>query len=186
MDSADVLRPSVADASVRPAHAGDATAIGAVQARAWRAAYAGILEPSALERLTADALAEPWHDAVCRPPTGRHAVLVACAGSTVVGFAAVAPSTDPDAGEHDGALVVLAVDPAHRGAGHGSRLLSASADTLRSGGARTVRAWVPDDDEPLRAFLASAGAVPDGARRTYAAQDGREVVETRLSATLGA
>jgi GNAT superfamily N-acetyltransferase len=182
----DVLHPRVADASVRPARAADAAAIGAVQARAWRAAYAALLDPPALDRLTPDALAAPWHEAVSRPPSSRHAVLVACSGSIVVGVAAVAPSSDPDAGEHDGDLVVLAVDPAHRGAGHGSRLLSASADTLRDGGARTVRAWVPDADAPLRAFLASAGVAADGAHRTYRTTDGREVGETRLSATLRA
>ncbi len=184
MDTGDVTTPGVADASVRPARAADAVAIGAVQARAWRTAYACVLEPDALARLTPEALAEPWRAAVTHPPTGRHAVLVACSGGTVVGFAAVAPSDDPDADADDGALVVLAVDPAHHGAGHGSRLLAASADTLRAGGVRRLRAWVPDDDAPLRDFLASAGAAPDGAHRSYRTTDGRDVGETRLSAAL--
>lgn len=184
METGDVLTPAPADASVRPARAADAAAIGAVQARAWRAAYADLLDAAALDRLTGDALAGPWHDAVTAPPSRRHSVLVACAGSTVVGFAAVGPSPDRDAGPDDGALLVLAVDPAHRGAGHGSRLLAASADTLRDTGVSSLRAWVPDDDTALHAFLVSAGAAPDGARRTLTRQDGRTVGETRLAAAL--
>jgi ribosomal protein S18 acetylase RimI-like enzyme len=185
MDSGDVLTPSAADASVRPAQAGDAGAIGAVQARAWRAGYAGLLDPASLEALTPQALAEPWRDAVAHPPSPVHAVLVACSGSTVVGFAAVAPSGDPDAGDLDGDLVVLAVDPAHRGAGHGSRLVAASADTLRERGMTAIRIWVPDGDPALRAFLVSAGAAADGARRAFRTPDGREVAESRLAAALG-
>lgn len=184
MDTGDVLSPGAADASVRPARPADVAAIGAVQARAWRAAYAEVLGAATLDRLTPEALADGWRDAVTRPPTSRHAVLVACSGSTVVGFAAVAPSPDPDAGPDDGDLLVLAVDPAHRNAGHGSRLLAASTDTLRSAGVRTLRSWVPDDDAALRDFLASAGARPDGARRAFRTEDGRQVAQSRLSAAL--
>jgi hypothetical protein len=39
-------------------------------------------------------------------------------------------------------------------------------------------------DEPRRAFLQSAGMVPDGARRAYRGEDGREVAEVRLTAAL--
>lgn len=184
MDSGDVLSPGAADASVRPARPADVAAIGAVQARAWRAAYADVLDPAALAGLTPEALADAWREAVAAPPSPRHAVLVACSGSTVVGFAAVAPSRDGDAGDGDGDLVVLAVDPAHRGAGHGSRLLAAGTDLLRAAGATSVRAWVPEVDGALRDFLLSAGARPDGARRALQADDGREVVQTRLSAAL--
>lgn len=180
----DVLRPAAADASVRPARPADAEAMGAVQARAWRGGYADVLDPEALDRLTPQALAGPWRQALTDPPTRKHKVLVACAGSAVVGFAAVAPGRDPDATMADGDLVVLVVDPAHRGAGHGSRLLAASADTVGADGASTLRAWVPDADTALRDFLGSAGLTPDGARRTYRTQDGRDVTETRLSATL--
>ena len=42
LETGDVLAPATADASVRPARPADAAAIGAVQARAWRAAYADV------------------------------------------------------------------------------------------------------------------------------------------------
>jgi GNAT superfamily N-acetyltransferase len=172
-----------ATTSVRPARAGDVPAVAAVHARAWRSAYTGLLDPETLAALTPEALAEAWRAAVTRPPSPRHAVLVAVSDDLVVGFAAVAPSEDGDAGERDGELVALAVDPAHQRAGHGSRLLSAATDHLRESGFTGVTSWTPAADEPRRAFLASAGLRPDGATRSYA---GRELAEVRYAAELGA
>jgi GNAT superfamily N-acetyltransferase len=170
--------------SVRPAVAADAVAIGAVQVRAWRRAYRGVLPEQALEQLSPDDLADAWRSAITTAPTPRHRVLVACAADLVVGFAAIAPGRDRDATEQDGELVELLVDPAHQGAGHGSRLLTAAADVLRETGAVTIAVWTPVADEPRRAFLASAGLRPDGARRTLAAADGTHAEQLRLVASL--
>jgi predicted N-acetyltransferase YhbS len=175
----DVLRPSAADAAVRPARPSDASAIGAVQARAWGRAFGavvGTLDPHLLTKA--------WADAVSQPPSPRHAVLVATAGGTVVGFVAITPASDPDLGPDVGEIVVLAVDPAHQGAGHGSRLLSAATATLRDAGVTGVVAWLPLPDAVLQNFLTSAGMVPDGARRTLAAPDGGTVTQHRLTASL--
>lgn len=180
----DALRPTAADASVRRATAADAPAIAAVQTRALRAAYADILEPQALADLSPSAIQGPWREAISRPPTGEHAVLVACAAGAVVAVAALGPSPDPDATATDGELSVLAVDPAHCRVGHGSRLLAAAVDMLREAGSSSVRAWTPATDEPRRAFLAGAGLAPDGARRIYQTSDGRRVSEVRLVASL--
>lgn len=171
--------------TVRAAGAGDAAAIGAVQARAWRQAYRDVLPPQVLQALSAEALADTWRAAITAPPSPRHRVLVACGDDLVVGFAAVAPARDRDAAEADGELVELAVDPAHQGRGHGSRLLAAATDTLREAGAATVRAWVPAADRPRHDFLVSAGLRPDGATRTLAAPDGTQAEQLRLSASLG-
>jgi len=174
--------PNSADASVREARPGDVPAIAAVQARAWRAAYAGLLDPATLAELTPEALDGPWREAVTRPPSPRHAVLVALADDLVVGFAAAAPSEDADADADDGEIVALAVDPAHQQGGHGSRLLAAATDHLRDAGLRSVMAWTPEGDAPRRAFLASAGLRADGATRAY---QGLELTEVRYSAALG-
>jgi GNAT superfamily N-acetyltransferase len=192
VETGDLLAPGTSDASVRPAHVGDARAIGAVQLRSWRLGYAGVLPDELLAGLTAQQLAVGWDRAVTAPPTARHTVLVACAGSTVVGLAALGPSADGDASPADGEVVALEVDPAHRRAGHGSRLLAAVADTARTRGFTALRVWVPSTDDGRRAFLESAGLRPDGARRRLrAAPDERpdavgdvEVREVRLAAAL--
>ncbi len=158
--------PPVADRSVRVAWADDADAIGAVQARAWRETYASALPDELLAELDAAALAERWRAAVTAPPTAKHRVLVALERNTVVGFAATAPSEDPDATPTDGEIVAFHVDPQWFGLGHGSRLLAAVVDTLRADGFVRSRIWQVAGDDALRAFLEPAGWMPDGAHRT--------------------
>ena len=63
METGDVLRPSAADASVRPAGPGDVPLIAAVQARSLRAAYADLLDPEVLTQLTPAALVPAWAEA---------------------------------------------------------------------------------------------------------------------------
>ncbi|MFI7587656.1 GNAT family N-acetyltransferase [Spongisporangium articulatum] len=176
---------STAQVSVRPATPGDAAAIAAVQSRGWRAAYAGLLPEDVLEALDAAALTPSWREAVLAANGTRNALLVAVSDDIVVGFATAGPSDDGDAGEGDGLLAVLVVDPAHQRAGHASRLLSAAADHLREQGLTVVRAWSPELDYARRTFLTSAGMEPDGATRGYLGAEGREVVELRLAASLG-
>jgi GNAT superfamily N-acetyltransferase len=82
----------------------------------------------------------------------------------ITGFAAHAPAGDPDQdATTTGELLTLLVDPGHRRAGHGSRLLAATVDHLRDDGCTTAVTWVFAADETLRAFLVSAGWAPDGA-----------------------
>jgi ribosomal protein S18 acetylase RimI-like enzyme len=155
----------VADRSVRVAWAADAIAIGSIQARAWRETYAEVLPGELLEQIDAGAFAEHWRTAIAAPPTAKHRVLVALERNTVAGFAATAPSEDPDADPRDGEIVAFHIDPAAFGAGHGSRLLAAAADTLRADGFTQARFWVVVRDDALRSFLEPAGWAPDGARR---------------------
>jgi GNAT superfamily N-acetyltransferase len=165
--------------------------MGAVQARCWRLGYAGVLPAPVLDRLSGSDLAGPWHAAVTAPPTARHAVLVACAGTTVIGLAALAPSTDADADITDAELVALEVDPAQQRAGHGSRLLAAVVDTARDRGFTAIRAWVAAPDDARRTFLESAGLRTDGARRRLrsafspdGSADRAEVAQERWAAAL--
>ena len=172
-----------ADAAVRPATPADVPAIAAVQSRAWRSAYADLLGPEAVAALTPQALTPAWAAAVGTPPSSRHAVLVATAGGLVVGFAASAPSEDPDA-EGEGELATLAVDPSHQRAGHGSRLLAATVDLLLDAGTTAMLAWAPEADAPRLAFLESAGMHRDGGRRSFQVTSAVELVEIRLGAAL--
>ena len=153
---------------VRPAYPGDVAAVADIQVRAWSEGYGEILPPSALAELTSDeALGlwrSRWAEAVAAPPSPRHRLLVAVDEGVIVGFAAHAPAGDPDQDPATtGELLTLLVDPAHRRAGHGSRLLAATVDHLREDGCETAVTWLFAADEALRAFLVSAGWAPDGA-----------------------
>jgi GNAT superfamily N-acetyltransferase len=157
-----------ADVSVRPAVPGDDVAMTAIQVRAWRAAHDDVLGAEVLDALDGVRMREQWAAAISSPPGPGFAVLVACAGADVVGFAAVAP----------GQLVALEVEPRHQRGGHGSRLLGAAVDRLRRDGAHELITWVLDGDAAREAFLAGAGLGPDGRTRTLATGP-RDVVERR-------
>lgn len=176
-----------ADASVRPARPDDAEALGVVHAHSWRTTYAALLPERARTALEPTDLAASWEQAVTDPPSRRHRVLVATAQGTVVGFAAVGPTSDADGDpDVDAEIMVLVVDPDAHHRGHGSRLLNATVDLVRDNGFHRVRTWVPDADQPRRRFLESAGFGPDGATRVLdTAGDGTSTVhESRLATTL--
>jgi GNAT superfamily N-acetyltransferase len=159
-----------ADASVRAATAADAGAMGRVQAVAWRSSYGDVLPADTLAGLEPERLGDVWRDAVVRPPSGAHRVLVALAAGELVGFAAIGPSEGPQ--PEVGELVALVVAPGAQHAGHGSRLLNAAADRLRDVGFEQVVAWVLAGDEVRLRFLTAAGFALDGAERTFAAASG--------------
>jgi ribosomal protein S18 acetylase RimI-like enzyme len=175
VETPDLLGPAGADASVRPATTADLPAVGAVHSRSWRTAYADHLPREVLDALEPDGLAQAWRTAVTAPPSPRHHVLVACAGSTVVGFAA---------GDGEGELVALHVDPAHQRRGHGSRLLSAAADLARADRVPVLSAWCPLVDTARRGFLESAGFGPDGAWRELEVPGAGGLRELRMVAAL--
>ncbi|TMR06770.1 GNAT family N-acetyltransferase [Actinomadura soli] len=161
----------MADVGVRPARRADAAAVADIQVRAWRQGYRDLLPAAVLAEVTGPAALEVWRDkwteAATAPPSPRHRLLVAVASDLVVGFAAHAPAEDPDldpAGTAE--LITLLVDPPHARAGHGSRLLAATADLLREDGFATLTTWTFEDDEVTRTFLGSAGWAPDGTART--------------------
>lgn len=156
-----------ADVSVRIAWSDDAPAIAAVQVRAWRASYADLLPAEVLEALDAEQIAEGWRSALGRPADARMRVLVALERNLVTGFVVTGPATDPDCDPvATGELADLTVDPHKRGAGHGSRLLQAGADTLQADRFTRAVSWLAAADDTLRAFLTGSGWGADGAHRT--------------------
>ncbi|MBA3718911.1 MAG: GNAT family N-acetyltransferase [Nocardioidaceae bacterium] len=177
-----------ADVSVRTAWSADAPALAAVQVRAWRESYADLLPADVLDQLDADAIAARWQQSIDKPGDARNRVLVALERATVRGLAVTGASADPDADSvADGELVELLVDPPTRGAGHGSRLLQASADTLRADGFTHARVWVASTDDRLREFLTGAGWAVDGAHRELDLHDDGtvRVKQVRLHTDLG-
>ena len=167
MDDMTATPGSGADVSCRVAWADDAAAMAAVQVRAWRASYDGLLPADVLDALDPDAIAAGWQEALSRPPDARNRVLVALERNQVTGFAVTGPASDPDCDPiADGEVSDLTVDPPKRHAGHGSRLMQACVDTLRADRFTRAVTWLPATADELRAFLTSAGWGPDGAHRT--------------------
>ena len=174
----------------RLARTSDVDDIAAVQIRAWHQAYAGVLPESILTGLDPMDIASSWASGILNPPTTRHRLLVAIEGTsgtdTIVGYAAVGPSSDPDCVDDlaTGEVLALVVDPEHQRHGHGSRLMAAAVEYLRADGTRNVNIWVPIGNEPRRAFLHSSGWGPDSAFRDIEA-DGVVIREVRLATVLG-
>jgi ribosomal protein S18 acetylase RimI-like enzyme len=177
-----------ADVSCRVAWADDAGAIAAVQVRAWRASYEPLLPAELLAALDPDELASGWSQSLSSPPDARNRVLVALERNLVTGFAVTGPATDPDCDPvTDGEVTDLTVDPHKRHAGHGSRLMQASVDTLKADRFTRAVTWLPAQDDETRAFLTAAGWAPDGAHRTLdLTGDGTvQVKQVRLHTDLG-
>jgi len=177
----------MSDVSVRVAWAEDAPAIAALQLRAWRERYAGLLAeselPSGPEAVAA--ATEAWRASLVKASDARQRVLVALAHNDVVGFVMTGPATDPDCDPvRDGVVEELTVDPDRLRQGHGSRLLQAAADTLVADRFSRAVCWVPSTDDAQRTFLTEAGWAPDGAHRTLEAPSGAPLKELRLHVSL--
>lgn len=181
----------LADAAVRTGRTTDAPAVGFVQAFVYQHDFAGILPAEALAAMSGPQLGSLWRRSLEQPPSPRHRLLVATAGDTVVGYAALGPAGDEPGLEAatTGMIYEGGVHPEGRGSGHGSRLLNAAVDTLRAGAPAgtmdAVATWVPAEAEGTRAFLQAAGFAPDGAWRDRVVDDaGGTVREVRLVASL--
>jgi GNAT superfamily N-acetyltransferase len=159
---------------VRPARADEADEIARIQLSTWRTAYRRMLPRRVLDDLDPGWLADRWREAVEKPPSPRHRVLVAveqAQSSYLVGFAAVGPADEEEAGPEVAAFTELLVEPRWGRRGHGSRLLAAAVDLWRSDGFSTALAWVYEQDAASLAFLTSAGWEPDGTRRALDVDD---------------
>ena len=173
-----------ADVSVRVAWPADASGIVDLQLQSWYAErLTGRLEELGLSR---DDLEDAVRRGLAQPPEARRRCLVALAGATVTGVAYTGPATDPDADPAaDGEVVELLVSPGATGAGHGSRLLQACADTLRADGFTRATMWLPTTADALRTFVESAGWAPDGATRELEDETtGTPLRQLRLHASL--
>ena len=162
---------------VRAARESDAAAVARIQVECWRTDYAGIIPDEVLAELTSEEAAgrwrERWAEAIAKPPTSRHRVLVATAteprtGSrperVIAGFASAGPASDEDRWPAtDAELYELHVAPGRTGQGHGGRLLHAVADNLAGDRFAQVSAWVLEADTARQGFLQTAGWAADGA-----------------------
>ncbi len=154
--------------TVRLALPSEAVDVARIQRRAWSESE---VLAAAVADMPADEAARAWHEAIVKPPLAHFRVLVAIGEAGVVGFAVTGPSPDDDADERDGAIGEFVVDPKFRGHGHGSRLINAAVDTLRTDGYHVATVWVRAADDALRAFLVGCGWGADGAHQEVAVDE---------------
>ncbi len=177
----------MADTTVRPARPDDAPLIAAVQGAVWSQVYAGLLPPDTLAGAGSANAVATWRQAIDAPPSAQHRVLVALADDEVVGFVAMAPSSDPDlVAPEDVEVHALCVAPERTRVGHGSRLVNATADVMRGLAVGHLHVWVSDWEKGLRQFLERSGWADDGARRRLDLRGDGEVVvdQVRLATAL--
>ncbi|MGZ4644166.1 MAG: N-acetyltransferase family protein [Blastococcus sp.] len=160
-----------ADVSVRPARAEDAADIARIQVVTWRTAYRSVLPAAVLDDWDEEAATTAWRTAAGSPPTPGHGVLVALEGAATVGFAAFGPAEltadeQPHPSGPTAELSTLLVEPRWGRRGHGSRLLAAAVDIVKTGGTARLQVWLPEPDQASANFFESAGWAPDGWART--------------------
>jgi len=113
-----------------------------------------------LRAIQSAALDEPWPELLDVAVDGHPILLVVDPGTGPIAYTLVVP-------DHPVASVAeLAVAPPLQGQGHGSRLMDALLDHLRSEGFERVRLTCRADDERVRSFydsfdFAVAGELPE-------------------------
>ena len=165
--------------TVRLATVEDADAIGAVHVASWRAAYRDDAPAGWLQSRTPAERAESWRRRLTAAGSTRAFVAVDEA-SAVVGFSGLAlPSRDPDAGPRTAEIATFYVDPAAWRMGAGGALMRASLEQFATLRFTTATLWVLENNARARAFYATTGFTPDGARQRPA--DWPEEIRLRRS-----
>jgi len=177
---------------IRPATAADEPVITQIRRETWIAAYAQIIDPEIIERVTA-----PRAGAGAGPPPDRTSLVavasdgadVAGAG-VVVGYAFYGPErsvataasvgsggsgappgalTQAGLAGETGEVYAVYVAPAHWSTGAGRALTDAALDGLRAAGYRRVVLWTLTENGRARRFYDKAGFASDGAINILAA-----------------
>jgi len=173
--------------SVRPATILDAPALATIQRACWHQLYQPIW-PAVSELLAAGSVSATWGEAItladASPVSPYHVFVAVNQAEKVVGFAALAPSFDADAGPGLSDLVALYVLPEAQRCGHGSRLVSAVAAAGRAGTVQRLVCWVYAGDYIRQRFLKQLGFGADGATRSWRTPDGDLIDEARWGTRL--
>ena len=171
---------------IRLASAADEPAITQIRRETWLAAYAQIIDPEIIERVTAPrdgASAGPQPDRTSLVAVASPGAALAAAGA-VVGYAFYGPErsvataaavgsggsgappgalTQAGLAGEAGEVYAVYVAPAHWSTGAGRALTDAALDGLRAAGYRRVVLWTLIENARARRFYDKAGFAPDGA-----------------------
>ncbi|MGA3361242.1 MAG: GNAT family N-acetyltransferase [Solirubrobacteraceae bacterium] len=155
----------MSEIAVRRAVVADAAAIAGVHVRSWQVGYRGIVPDAVLEAQSLSQRTGQWSNWL-RP--GGFTTLVAQAGATIVGFAAVhVPSPDTDLGPQTCELAALYVDPDCWRRRVGRTLMDAAMELGRAEGSEEMSLWVLVENSAARAFYETVGFAADGAANTH-------------------
>ena len=146
---------------IRPARAGDAVAIAALDDATW----------------SFDVTPSPRSSV----PSSIDGMLVAEDGGEIVGYVAVGRATRLESNRHVADIRGLAVAPDHQGRGLGRALVQAALDAARERGARKVTLRVLGPNTAARALYESCGFVVEGVRRDEFFLDGRYVDDVLMA-----
>jgi GntR family transcriptional regulator len=145
---------------LRAASPADAASLAEVFVAAWRTGYAGIVDNAVLDALDEPDIADWLCDLVAS--SNQVTVLAEDPPGSVAGF--VRFGADPG-DSRVGHVYALYTHPRAARKGIGRRLLQHALDQIAPEGRRPVSLWVFEANERARRLYASAGFVPDGARR---------------------
>ncbi|MFI6582908.1 GNAT family N-acetyltransferase [Embleya sp. NPDC050493] len=166
---------------IRSATPGDASAIGLLKVRAWRAAYAGFMNRVVLDALDPAEEAQDWAEYVADLPR-EHRLWVAEEDGAVVGFCRTGPADegrDSDLGAAAAEILGLYIEPDRIGTGLGARLFRHAVADLEARGRRPLCVYAYAPNTSAIRFYERAGFAPDGTTRLDE-EDGTAVVEARL------
>ena len=166
--------------NIRNARADDAHAIATIQIDASRAAYAGIVPPGDLERLTVEKRTAIWTQLIGAPGEVEQTI-VGEDGEHIQAYAHYGQSRDPGADRATGELYSLYVAPNHWRSGIGRQLLAASVRGIAGMGFDSATLWVLAANKPARRFYERLGWVAD---ETTKGDEGR--IEARYRIDLAA
>ena len=179
---------------IRPASAAGEPAITQIRQETWLTAYAQIIDPVIIDRVTAPrgrASAAARSDRASLVAEAPQAAAMADA-RVIVGYASYGPERSvasaasvgsggpAGSGAKPGALTpaglagatgelyTLYVAPAHWSTGAGRALTDAALDGLRAAGYRRVVLWTLTENARARRFYDKAGFAPDGATNILA------------------
>lgn len=162
---------------IRSMRESDIEAVSAIRVNGWKAAYAGLVPASYLDRMNVADDARKRREWFGRP--GAHAEnLVAERDGEIVGWAALGPSRDDDRREGDGELRALYLRPEAIGTGVGKALMVRALAWMGERGIGRVTLWVLAGNVRARRFYESFGFAPDGGSLVWEVE-GEQLPELR-------
>ncbi|MFN0146612.1 MAG: N-acetyltransferase family protein [Dehalococcoidia bacterium] len=155
----------MAELAVRAATLEDVMAIAAVNVRAWKAAYGGLVPDPVLDRLSAKERAGARRDWMSKGRPAEQRTWVITGGAKVIGYSDTGPARDEDAEPGWAEVWTVYLDPAHWDRGAGRQLFAHATADLSGRGYGPLVLWTMDGNARARRFYEAAGWRWDGARK---------------------